>query len=97
MTELDQLNAEMQILTKPEVMKELRFYLLITLDNKGVTLADLCRLNKVSYQSYYRRIFGLTRLDLAELNEVLKMLRCKHKLELINGEINKVYQSSMNN
>ena len=96
MSELDPLTAKMQIITCPIFMKEVRYHLLRVLDKKGVNLSELCKFHDLSYNSWYPNIFKKNNLNLDYINEILKMVSCEHRLELINNEMHKVFQSKMN-
>lgn len=85
-----------QVLTDPDKVQRMRLFMLQRFDEKGITISGLCKLKNMSYNVWYRRIFSQNELKLDHFNFMLQMLNYEYKLVLINNNIHKVYQSSMN-
>ncbi len=85
---------ETQILTWSKHLKLVRNFITLEIDAKGVSLGKV--VGRVKYNYYYSRIYTFDYLNLKVVNDLLKIYLCNYKIELINNEIHKVFQSKMN-
>ena len=84
--------------TDPELIKRIRYHILILCDRKGVDFPSLCKTYNVSYDRLYASLFGGNKetLRLEVANKVMEMLMMHYRLEVINGTVVKVFTSKMN-
>lgn len=86
------------VVRDPELIKRIRYHILIICDQKGIDFPFLCRSHNVSYDRLYVSLFGgkkeTLRLDVA--NKAMEMLMMPYRLEVINGTVVKVFTSKMN-
>lgn len=83
-------------LTDPKRIEKLRLFMLLRFEEKGVTISELCKHKKISYNIWYKRIFSQQTLDFNHVNFILSLLNYNYKLLIVNNVIYRVYQSKMN-